>query len=246
VEADRNQVAAGPWAARLPRAHAAAAAALRGRADVSASIVDDQIWLRGRAMDESLDAALRRVAPQMRYTLAGDDELTPAGNVLPVGRLPNANWVPLARLLEAQRPTTALPAQSVPTVPLRLLRSEQVRPATYLLATISDFARYAGAAPGVRLRPLRFAASNEHVLITGSPLPPVPGLACWESSGVVAPCGWEWSPAVDAATVRRVLRLHPDEVALLRGDDTWHLLRESSFVAARRSAVRATARGASA
>ncbi|HEV2294124.1 MAG TPA: hypothetical protein VGR35_09720 [Tepidisphaeraceae bacterium] len=206
------------------------------------SVVGGDIWLRGGATDELLDAALRRLAPQARYALTDGDKLTPLGNLLPVGELPAAEWVPLAQLLEIDRPAPALPAPLVPTVPLRLARGGRPRPATHLLVRITDFARYADAAPGVRLRPLRFAATDDEAIVAGTPLPSVPGVACWESSGVIAPCGWEWFPAVDPATVRRVLALQPDELAFFRADGTWHLLRRDNFVAAQRSAIRATVR----
>ena len=247
MEEDRHDVNAGPWAAFLHRAHAPAAASLRTRADVLACVVDDVLWLRGPAMDAPSDAALRCLAPHARYVVSDTGELTPMGNVLPTRRLPDVEWVPLSQLTVIDRPAAALPSRSVPRVSLRLVRSADPRPATHLLVSLADFARYAHAAPGVRLRPLRFAATSDEVLIAGSPLPPVPGVACWESSGVIVPCGWVCFPMVDAATVRRVLALQSDELALFRVDGTYHLLHESSFVAARRSAVRATAaRGADA
>jgi hypothetical protein len=232
----------GAWAVWLPRAHARAAAALRTRANVLASLVGDDVWLRGDAMDEALDAALQRVAPAARYTVTASAELIPQDHLLPVGRLAEAEWIPLARLLEVARPAAALPGQSTRPVPVQLVRSDRARPATYLLAALPDWARYADTAADARLRPLRFAATRDEALITGTPLPALPGVACWEASGIIAPAGWTWAPAVDAMTLRCVLSLGAGELALFRADGSWQLLRESSFVKAHRSAVRITTR----
>jgi hypothetical protein len=143
-------------------------------------------------------------------------------------------------LFPAIRPAAALPGMLATRLTLTVVRSGVERAATMLRATLQNWAAYAESAPTVRLGRLRFAATADEALIAGEPLPPIAGTRLWERGGVVVPCGYELAPAVDAATLRRVLNLSENELALFREDGGWELVPADAFVAARRSAVRMT------
>ena len=248
----------GPWAVRLPRGDApAVAAALRLRADVRAAVDahgggggggGGDLWLRGDAMDDALDRVIRQLAPAARFsvsTAGSGEELIPHGNVLPVGRLSGAlRWVPLHELFAVGRPAAAMPGQKPSAVRIAIVRSGTERPASMLRTSLATWAAYADTAPNVRLRALRFAATDGDVLIAGAPLPPLPGVRFWVEHDIAVPSGWTWSPAVDAATLRRALSLREHDVALFAADGSWQYVPAEGFVAARRSAVRRTAAGA--
>jgi hypothetical protein len=112
-----------------------------------------------------------------------------------------------------------------------------------LVTTLQAFAAYAEGAPAVRLDRLRFAADGERALLWGDPLPPLPGDRYAECAGVAAPCGYAWRPAVDAGSLAGALGLADGDLALLATDGTWQRVPATSFVRARRSAVRFTSRG---
>ena len=238
----------GAWAAAFSRGDApAVAAALRLHAGVRGCFVDDALWLRGDVFDERLAAAIAQLAPAARYEVHGiDEELIPAGNLLPIDELPKARWVPLPELFLVDRPAAALPAAPPPPVRVTLVRTDQERPAKLLRTNLAIWAAYAEGAPQIRLRPLRFAATYDEVLVWGGPLPPLPGTRLHEREGVAVPCGWAWSPPVDALTLRRALGLAAGEVAAIREDGGWDLIPADGFVAARRSAVRETVRAGAA
>jgi hypothetical protein len=250
----------GPWAIRLSRADASSvAAALRLRPKVHAALDvyggaagavggsagDGDLWLRGDAMDESLDRIVRQLAPAARFSISttgGGEELIPYRHLLPVGRLSGAlQWMPLHELLTVERPTSAMPGSKPSPVKITIVRAETERPAAMLRTSLATWAAYADTAPGVRLRALRFAAKHDEVVIAGRPLPPLPGVRLWVSDGIAVPCGWTWSPPVDAITLRRALALREHDVALFAEDGTWQYVPAEAFVAARRSAVRRTA-----
>jgi len=237
-----NAPARGPWAACFARDEAAALAPLRLRTDVRACVTegDGRIWLRGEATDDTLQDALRRLAPLGRFDVTEDGALVPRGNLLPTAQLPDATWMPLSDLLGVRREPASLVAQVHDRVELTLVRTDRERPATMLLTDLTAWSSYAHAAPSTRLHPLRFAASQTHALIWGSPLPPLPGTRLYEQSGVSVPCGFTWSPAIDVASLRRALELEEDDVAVFAEDGSWQLLPTAAFVQARRSAVRLT------
>jgi hypothetical protein len=231
-----------PWVVRLPRGAASAVAAtLRLRASITGCFIDNELWLRGDALDESLERALQRLAPLARYEVSGDGDLVLIGNLLPERPMPDARWVSLPSLLHADRPTAALPAGPPSRVAVTIVRSGEQRHAAMLRMALSSWAKYAETAPAARLARLRFAAASDQVLIAGDPLPPLAGTRLWENGGIVVPCGFALWPAIDAATLRRALALGDGDLALFNEDGTWELVPAGAFVPARRSAVRLTA-----
>jgi hypothetical protein len=176
-----------------------------------------------------------------------DGGLVARGRLLPEGFLPaGAEWVPLAELVRPVVESAGLPGVATARVALTLVRSGEERVANVLVTTLGAFAEYAEGAPAVRLARLRFACDGERVVIWGGPLPPLPGERFAEVAGVAAPCGFAWRPAVDAPSLRRVLGVAEGDLALLAVDGAWQRIAATSFVRARRSAVRFTARGAAA
>jgi hypothetical protein len=227
----------------LPVADVAAAAALRLLPGVRACVVGEELWLRGEDLSESLERALIRLAPAGRFTVLLDGALVPYGRRLPDGHLPaGAAWVPLGELVRPGVGSAALPASAVARVSVRLERSHDERAARVLVASLGTFAEYADGAPAIRLKRLRFAADQTRAVVWGEPLPPIPGELYAEVAGIAAPCGFAWRPAVDAASLRRVLGLAEGDLALLERDGTWSHVAAGAFVRARRSAVRLTVR----
>lgn len=189
-------------------------------------------------MSDALDLSLRKAAPVRRYQLRPDQSLVPDGCLLPEGKLPGGPWLPLAALVEVAPQTAALAGQVMERAALRIVPGGAASEANVLLAALSDWADYADGAPTVRLRPLRFAAGAAHAIIRGTPLPPIPGLHFVEKEGIAVPCGHTWSPALDAASMRALLRLDADDLALFVADGSWQHVPAAAFIAASRSAVR--------
>jgi hypothetical protein len=229
------------WAARIGRNALRALGDLRQRGDVLVLADSQHIWLRGPDADESLDLALRCLPGAERFTVLDDGQLVPHGHRVPRGRLPVGEWRTLAEWLVVELPQAALPGAAPSAIPLKMVRSDVAAEANVLLATLDDWLHYAETAAEVRLAPLTFAADQRRrVVIRGAPLPPVRGRRYVESQGVAVEGGWTWSPALDAAVLRRAMKLEKDDLALLHRDGTWQRLGGEDFVRATRSAARLT------
>jgi hypothetical protein len=246
VEANSNNlVASAGWAVEVPEQEASAASVLRLRADVLACRAGGKLWLRGQAFDEPLEQALKRLAPAKHFRLESDGSLIPLGRLLPIARLPDGPWVPLKELVIASRPPAALPAQLSNRLSIQIIRSAHERPATLVRTSLKAWVAYAESAPLVRLKSLHFAASDDDALIRGTLLPPLQGIHYYEVGGLVVPCGFTWSPAIDAQTLREVLKLSDGDLALFDDTGRCQQLPATSFVRATRSAARLTLRGSS-
>ena len=107
-----------------------------------------------------------------------------------------------------------------------LVRSSRPEKASVLLTSIDRWEAYAVQAPQVRLDRWQFAVAEDgRVLVRGGPLPPLPGGRWVDRKGIAVPAGWQWSPPVEASTVRTVFSLEPGDLALWQPDGTWQRIR---------------------
>ena len=90
-----------PWALAAPRAAAVAIARLPRRSGLAICLADEELWLRGKALDDELDQQLRLVPGGRRFALLADNQLVPTGKVVPRGHLPDGPWQLFEDWLEA-------------------------------------------------------------------------------------------------------------------------------------------------
>jgi hypothetical protein len=240
------------WAVSLPLTAADGLGPLRFLAGAEACREVDTIWLRGAALNEADELRLRQLPGAKRFNVNPQGEVVPIDSLLPTGVLPTAGWTKLDRFLEPVLPELRIVSGSLFKLPLSLVRDTQEREVSALLTSFDEWRTFVLTAPQVRLMPLKFAATN-HVgltrgrspmaLVIGTPLPPLRGERFYACDGIFIAAGWQWSPAVDAQTLRRALGLQTGDLALWHANGTWELLRTSDLAPARRSAVRATAEG---
>jgi MoxR-vWA-beta-propeller ternary system protein len=232
------------WALRMPTGAAPAVGPLRLLPGVEAALVADDLWLRGAKLRDDDERQLREIPGAERFAIGDDAELIPPGARVPIGWLPEAQWLPLpefARLELALAPLQHSPPRQQPLV---LAGDDVERPIAAILTSIDALSEYADSAPLVRLLRLKFLASSDgRVLIVGAPLPPLAGERFWESEGIFVAAGYRWQPAIDALLVRRALGLAENELAMWRADGTWERASREDLVLARRDAVRATREG---
>src|SRR5690606_24019845 len=137
---------------------------------------------------------------------------------LPAGRLPPGRWTPLAAWLRPRAQAAAPAALSTTRATLTLRRAPDPGLApTVLRVDAGAFARWARGAPQVRLARLEVAARADRpeVIARGDPLPPLPGERFVVREGVGVPVGWAVAPALDPATLRAVLGVDDDDLALV-------------------------------
>ncbi len=191
--------------------------------------------------DEALDLALRML-PGKRYRVLADGQLVAEGQRVPRGWLPEAPWTPLAHWLHVKLPAAALPGRIGRRVALQLVRTTDEQRPTAMMTTLDAWTEYCTSAAEVRLRPLAFAVSDDRrVVITGAPLPPLPGDRFVVCDGVAIPCGFELQPRMSGPLLRGLLELDHGDVALFAADGTFERMAHDQWVAANRAAARATA-----
>lgn len=231
------------WIICIARDDAASLAALRLVTGVEVAEMETQIWIRGHQVDESLEKRLSALPAQGRYELMASNQLRQERRRIPSGRLPELSWLPLSAWLQVELPAAALPAHEPLPVPLRLVRSANERAPELLLTGLEDFHRFTDQAAQVRLERLQFAADSKgNVLVRGVPLPPLPGKRFVMYGGVAVPAGFAWQPATSDEVLARQFNVSGHDLVVWNEDGTFQRLQGEQFVAATRSAVRATKR----
>lgn len=231
-----------PWAVCLTGPAAAIAGRLRQLGGVEVCRLGENLWLRGNALDESLDRRLRCLPGAQRFLVLPDGQLRAQGARVPRGRLPEGPWIPLRRWLAVELPLAGLAGRLQERVPLKVVRSTEPQDPGAILTEVDAWQTYVATAPQARLDRWMFAAAGDgRVLVRGSPLPPIRGERLVDRDGILVPAGWTWSPAVEAAVIRNLLGLGEGDLALLHPKDAWECVPAAELVRATRPAVRTTA-----
>jgi hypothetical protein len=216
-------------------------AALRLFPNIEFAEIGGAYWLRGTTLDDVLEHELKKIPGLARFTLLPSDKLRHAGSRIPDRTLPPAVWRPLRQAVTAALPVAALGGENTQKIPIALIRASEEQPVLALLTGLDAWVEYAAGASLARLAPLRFAATeNREVLVLGTPLPSISGRRFAGTEGILAPCGFSWTPKVEPSVLRQLFELRPDDWVLLAEDNTHQIIRAEQFVAASRSAARRT------
>lgn len=228
------------WALRMALSDAETLAGLR-LLDLRVLVENDQLWVTGPQFDEALQRALLTLPGGDRYTVLPDRQLVPEGCLVPTGVLPSGVWLTIREFLPVGWETRLWPGHINRRASWQLVRTSHYSEPNVLLVDRAAWCEYGVAAPQVRLDRWHFAMNAaSDALVRGAPLPPLPGMQFVESEGVAVPAGWERSPPLAPAIVREVLSLSAGDFVLQHVDGTCDVVPAGDFVAASRSAIRAS------
>ncbi len=229
------------WAIQLRSADPNPLAILWRVAGIEALSQADHIWLRGTSTDDTTTRLLQCLPCVARYEILTDGALRQLGHRVPLGYLPEGQWRSLDQFLNVTLPVACLAARQHARVPVKLVRSNKVCEPNVLVTDLKSWVDYARTAPQVRLRNCQFAvAADGRVLVYGTPLPPLAGVRAVAQAGLVVPCGWTWSPAIDAKLMAQAWGVEEGDLWLLWPGMPVEEIRSDQLVAATRSAVQQT------
>jgi hypothetical protein len=201
----------------------------------------DGLWLRCPETPASRQATA--ALPCFgRYRQDAGGGLIPDRGTLPSAPAPAGPWQPLREYLAIKPLPARLPGRTAAAVPLALERSSREVPAEALLVSLTALKAWAEGASRLRLARLAFAAAADgRALVTGTPLPPVPGQACYRDDGLVLPCGWSLAAPLRAAWVRQALAPAPGALVLIDPQAHVEIISQEAFVPLTLAALRRTA-----
>jgi len=207
---------------------------------LQAAMEENKIWLRGITADVVPDVSLLKLPLKKTFLLDEQDNLFLTVAVTPVEKLPTLNWQPVASFINIEAPVSALPGKTNNKIRIQLKNSNEERAGIALLTSLSAWKSYAETAPDIRLKALRHAVSeNEEVLITGTPLPPLPGQEYWSYKNILLPSGYDFDIPVMASLISQQWQ-NNDDIIVVDASAGWQRIPTSYFVQATRSSIRLT------
>ena len=231
-----------PWAIYIAKEDSATLTMLRLTNGIEVAEAGDQIWLRGKGGNETLEPKLAVLPALERFELLDRNKLRRIDQRVPSRQLPQLAWKPINAWSEVRFPLAAFPADLPSKVSLQLVRSFDEHEPALLLSSIADFASFSASAAAIRLNPLRCAANaSGEVLIRGNPLPPLSGRRFVLHGRVAISTGFTWQPAVSVELLERAFNVSGDAMILWHEDGAITRLHAEQFISVTRSAVRATA-----
>lgn len=211
---------------------------LRAIPSLQVAVHGSELWLRSQQPEMEMPEMVKGL-PLLRYgRLDEQNNFFDRAAITPSLQLPILNWQLLTQFLALEWPVSAMPAQIKEGISMQLIRSEDTQAPIALLTTLPHWKEFGEHAAEVRLRSLQFAMSgNGQVLITGLPLPSIPGREYWNDQGLWLPAGFVFASKV-SADLFRAKWLMNDHIILWQENDSWSDLPLSFFKPVSRSAIR--------
>ena len=200
----------------------------------------ERLWCR--ANTSAIFPELFSVLGAAHYRVV-EGQLIPLHQRVPIGSLPSGEWMPIAEWMQCTLPFASLEPRELTKVPIRLVRSEEAQRAKFLRCRLSDWKAWVLRSTAIRLLPLRFVCAGEQVLITGDPLPPIPGDYWYGANRVALPSGWTWDPPVSSDVLWDVVSAaaaDAPDLALFHEDGRLEFVSAADWCPATYAAVRAT------
>ena len=231
------------WAVELRLDDANRAHKLRLIPGIEARVseIEGTLWLRGSELQNDAALLLDQLPCLRRFNLLDEGEAVPQGKTVPILKLSGSDWVPLRHVTSLGFPTPIQHKNYPSPVTPRLEPSARELPANMLIVSFSDWHAFAVRAAEIRLRPLRYAVSDDRrAAIFGQPLPPLLGDYYALIDRIAVPCGTRLSPAINHSMLAEHYRLKAGDVLVFHRDGSSELLDSSGISQASRNSVRAT------
>ena len=209
-----------PWrsvsAARLPREHLTALAAVRNYADVRVRLADETAWVNWPTGRNEVIRCLLPVPGVVFFTRRAEGWVR-FGCLVPTDDAPpDGEGKPIAEVLVPARFEPLAPDEVVPTpVVLTVARGGAPRPATALVCTLTELANWADSATTGELARVRAARSGERVVVLGERLPTIPSALRFWGREVLVPIGFRPEPDLPTAALLSAAGVTTDEFLLL-------------------------------
>ena len=206
-----------------------------------AAVDESHIWLRSDRKLDEFERSIHQLPIKQRFYVDENDLLFPAGAMTPVGKLAKMNWQPLFQLIPVELPVSTGVGEIPASVEIRLIPSSGVHKSACLLTDLATWKSYGETASVIRLNALKFAvAENNEVMITGDPLPSIPGREYWSCNGMMLPAGYEFEVPVVASFLYEKLNRYKDALIVFNETGEWYKIDRNFFIPATRSAIRMT------
>lgn len=209
-----------PWrdvtAARLPVGSLSALAPVRHQEGVRVLPAGAAVWVRWPTGRVDIVRCLLPV-PGVTFFTHREGLWFRFGCLVPTDDAPpEGDGAPVAAVLVPARFEPVPPEPPTwPPVALTVVRGGAQRPATALVCTVAELAKWADTATTAELTAVRAARSGDQAVVLSERLPTIPSACRYWGDKVLVPVGFRPEPALPEATLREAVGVTGGEILLL-------------------------------
>jgi len=180
------------WA-ELPRVDQDFLGSIRDWKNVQIALENDVIWLKGFTDEQAASPGIQQLPNFLLYELREGllfrkDALVPSKKVRTA-----LLWTPIDKALRLTFPPSNQNFFGIDEkVEVKLKPSEEEKPATALLSSMTEIKEIIIALPKFKLEKLDWIVINDKALFLGNPLLSLPGKTFWTKDGHLLPTGFDF------------------------------------------------------
>jgi hypothetical protein len=199
------------------------------------------IWLRGIDVNTMVDIKIKQLPLVATYLLDHENRLFLQDTVTPQQLLPELNWIEISKFITVEAATSAMPGKTDERISIQLVPTQNAQQGEALITSITHLKQYAETAPLARLNAIKLAVDeNGNTIITGTPLPPLPGREYWRNNGLLLPCGFDFELTITATLFAQSINAAGIYEIVFDTQGQWQKIIKENFVHGTRSAIRQT------
>lgn len=207
---------------KINKADADTLSAVRCVEGLQAAGDDAFIWMKGIAGLPEQNNKLKQLPVQHTFFVDEKNNLFKKDTLTPVDTLHPMSWQPLTSFIKIELPASAMPGKAGERIKIKIAPSAVAKEGNALLVPLSAWKNYADAAPAARLHLLQFAVSAKNeALITGHPLPALPGKEYWITNDILLPCGYDFEIPLMPVFISEHLNKDKNAFILFDAEGNW-------------------------
>lgn len=214
----------------IDKSHKELLGSIRHWENVKIAFTETAIWLKDFSLDQINNADLQQIPHLVSYE-AKDNLLFLRGSLLPTKKVPSALlWSPIKRALPVEVPSLNHNFFGIhEKVDVKIVRSEIEKEAFALLSSIATAKEYIETAPEVRLKNLEWTVLEDKVLLFGTPLLPIKGVAFWKNKNAFLPAGFDYELPILSDIIDKKINADGQNYMLWQSDSSCVLIPKSGI-----------------
>lgn len=213
----------------IDKSHKQLLGSIRHWENVKIAFTDTAIWLKDFSLEQINMADLQQIPHLVSYEVR-DNLLFLSGSLLPTKKVPSALlWSPIRRALPVELPGLNHNFFGInEKVAVQIVKSETEKEASAVLTSIATAKEYIATAPEVRLKNLEWTVLEDKVLLFGTPLLPIKGVAFWKNKNAFLPAGYDYELPLLAAIIEKKINADGQNYMLWQSDSSCVLISKNS------------------
>lgn len=224
----------------IPAVHKELLGHIRHWDNLKAAFEGETLWVK-EINFEQFESALIKGLPYCKIYYAKEGLLFLKDSLLPVRKLPQVLWSPLAYALPVVLPSINHNYFGISQkARVKIVPSQKEQAVYAILAEKTTTGDYIQTAPKVRLNKLKWVGVDNNLLIVGTPLLPIVGQSYWMYTDFLVPSGFDFELPLLAKKFKQHIDPNNRLIILWQENNTYIAIEKEAFMPLSISSFRLT------